>query len=88
MIDGNCVWCGSYMPNKYGMCTNCHRFPPSPSYTCPQCGCTCKYLVEGYCRVCQEQNQQELDLHNAEYDQWNKLSETEKNRRIKNATSH
>jgi hypothetical protein len=30
-------------------------------------------LHEGYCEECCNQNQAELDRHNAEYDHWNRM---------------
>ncbi len=45
---------------------------------CPQCGCDCEELVEGYCRDCQKENQAALDLHNTKYDWWQRLTPNER----------
>lgn len=41
---------------------------------CPQCGEPTEELHEGYCEECCNQNQAELDRHNAEYDHWNRMN--------------
>ena len=40
---------------------------------CPQCGDSVDRSNEGYCECCWNQNQLELDRHNAEYDHWNRM---------------
>ena len=40
---------------------------------CPQCGDSVDRLHEGYCESCCNQNQMELDKHNAEYDHWSRM---------------
>ncbi len=42
---------------------------------CTQCGDPTKEFHEGYCKECCNQNQQELDRHNWEYDNWNKMDD-------------
>ena len=45
---------------------------------CPQCSYETPVLIEGYCPECAEENQRALDLHNAEFDRWNKLTDRER----------
>ena len=52
---------------------------------CPQCGEPCGELREGYCRPCHDERQAALDLHNTQYDEWQRLSGAERDRRIRNA---
>ena len=49
---------------------------------CPQCGHATSFLVEGYCHQCYTYRQQELDQHNAEHDEWSRLTDAERERRI------
>jgi len=49
---------------------------------CPQCGEEAEDLVEGYCQECTDQNYSELFDHQHRFDEWQKLSEKEKDRRI------
>ena len=52
---------------------------------CSQCGHLTATLNEGCCEICREQNQRELDLHNAQYDWWQSLTPAERDAQIKNA---
>jgi hypothetical protein len=52
-------------------------------YDCPQCGEPSNDFVEGYCRACHDENQRQLDEHNARYDFWQKCSPAERDRYIK-----
>lgn len=42
---------------------------------CPQCGDFTGEFRDGVCIYCSDQNQMELDLHNAEFAHWNSLAE-------------
>lgn len=53
---------------------------------CPACSEEAKELIEGYCDLCWNSQQQELDLHNARHDWWNSLSDAERDKQIKWAT--
>jgi hypothetical protein len=53
--------------------------------SCPQCGCDTDGLTEGVCVDCFSANQLALDLHNAEYDHWNSLTERQKDEAIAKA---
>lgn len=55
---------------------------------CPKCGEPVEVLVEGYCSDCLNQMQEELWLQNAAYDAWQKLSDRERDTRIKDAVRH
>lgn len=50
---------------------------------CPQCGDPTKELHEGYCEECCQQNQIELDKHNAEYDHWNRMDDERREEAIR-----
>ena len=52
---------------------------------CPQCGEPTDQFYEGYCETCCEQNQRELDEHNASYDRWHGLSDEQRDLEIKRA---
>lgn len=54
-------------------------------YDCPQCGFETETLHEGYCKDCSEAMQEELDLHNAQYDRWQGLSDEQRANEIKRA---
>jgi hypothetical protein len=41
---------------------------------CTECGLETEEFVEGYCRECHEYRQGQLDLHNARYERWRKLT--------------
>ena len=56
---------------------------PNKQLYCPQCGEPTNELHEGFCEECYQQNQVELDLHNAEYDHWNRMSFEEREEAIK-----
>jgi len=53
--------------------------------TCPQCGEDTETLDEGYCEPCRVDNQQRLDKHNFEFDQWQKMNDKERDEAIKMA---
>lgn len=55
------------------------------TWTCPQCGAFTPVLREGYCAECCEENQARLDAHNAAFDAWDKLTDAERERRIRAA---
>ena len=50
---------------------------------CPQCGEPVEQLHEGYCEDCCNQNQAELDRHNAEYDHWNRMDDERREEAIR-----
>lgn len=50
---------------------------------CPQCGEETTQLQEGYCQPCCHENQRELDLHNAQYNWWQRLTDEERLAEIK-----
>ena len=50
---------------------------------CPDCMADVDELKEGYCHDCHKRRQMELDLFNAEYDAWQKLSDEQKEQRIR-----
>jgi len=52
---------------------------------CPQCGENTPTLHEGYCERCRDENQAELDQHNAGYNQWQQMTDSERERRIRDA---
>lgn len=52
---------------------------------CPQCGEPTEALYEGYCQNCCEENQRELDAHNARFDWWEGLSDKERYEQIRQA---
>ena len=56
-----------------------------PEFDCPQCGEPTEVLHEGYCGECYQERQRALDLHNAEQDRWNKLSDAERWSEIRKA---
>lgn len=53
---------------------------------CSQCGDDTEQFKEGVCVDCCDQNQRELDHHNAQYDAWQKLNDQERDVAIKSAT--
>ena len=53
---------------------------------CPQCGEETEELFEGYCIYCRDQNQLELDSHNAQYDYWQSLSNEQRAEQIRKAS--
>lgn len=55
------------------------------SKLCPQCGSATDKLHEGYCEPCCNENQSALDLHNAQYDRWKKMTDIEREREIRKA---
>ena len=54
-------------------------------YDCPQCGEPTEELHEGYCAECCEENQTRLDLHNASFDAWERMSDSQRGAEIRNA---
>ncbi len=50
---------------------------------CPCCGEEVKCLVEGACALCHYDRQEELDLHNQQYDYWNSLTDKQKEDQIR-----
>ncbi len=52
-------------------------------FICPQCGENTENLNEGYCDICHDYNQEQLNLHNAQYTFWNSLTDNERNYYIK-----
>lgn len=52
---------------------------------CPQCGEPTELFCEGVCEPCCKANQAALDLHNAQYDRWQKMSAAERDREIRRA---
>lgn len=55
-------------------------------FHCPQCGDDTPELHEGYCRECCDENQRQLDLHNAEFDRWDKLTDRQRADEIRRAS--
>lgn len=53
--------------------------------TCNQCGEDAEEFREGVCAECCVGNQSRLDLHNAEYDRWQRLSGKERGDEIARA---
>jgi DNA replicative helicase MCM subunit Mcm2 (Cdc46/Mcm family) len=54
-------------------------------FNCPSCGYETETLHEGYCQDCCENRQLELDLHNSKYDNWQKMSDNERDQAIASA---
>ena len=52
---------------------------------CPQCGEPTENFHEGYCEECCADNQRALDLHNAQFDHWSRLTDAERDKAIKRA---
>ena len=52
-------------------------------FTCPQCGEDTPELHEGYCRECCDDNQSRLDQHNAQYDEWERLTDKQRDDAIR-----
>lgn len=57
----------------------------SAMLACPQCGEDAGEFPEGVCLDCCENNQRRLDLHNAEFDAWQTMSDAERGREIDRA---
>ena len=55
-------------------------------YDCPQCGEQTMALFEGYCCRCRDENQATLDAHNASFDQWERMTDAQRDAAIKRAT--
>ncbi len=56
---------------------------PADKLLCPQCGELCGEFHEGVCAPCWQANQDALDLHNAEVDRWEKMTEAEREKAIR-----
>lgn len=54
-------------------------------YFCPQCGEQVERLNEGYCDICHDERQSALNMHNASFDFWEKLTDAERDFYIRNA---
>ena len=52
---------------------------------CSQCGFLSHEFNEGVCYDCFEQNQNDLDAHNAAHDHWQSLSDAERKDAIRRA---
>jgi hypothetical protein len=50
---------------------------------CPQCGGDTPALHEGYCEPCRDSNQRALDLHNAQFDRWERMTDKERGEEIR-----
>ncbi len=57
-----------------------------PDCFCPQCGEPTPDLHEGYCEPCRDANQNALDLHNAEHDRWQGMTDKQRTDEIKRAS--
>lgn len=55
-------------------------------YDCPQCGEATPALQEGYCPECCANNQAALDVHNSNFDRWERISDSQRSAEIENAT--
>lgn len=68
----------------------CVEFDVEPLFHCPQCleNSTADELQqnEGYCRSCCQQNQGELDRHNAEFDRWERMTVGQREAAIRAST--
>ena len=73
------LWCnlswGSVEVRKDGYFAGTHA----------QCGEDAEEFREGVCTDCYEENQRALDLHNMEHDAWQKLTDEQRSKRIKDA---
>lgn len=56
-------------------------------YHCPQCGCDTPELHEGYCAECSAANQAALDAHNAAFLEWQRMTDVQRDQRIRDAIS-
>lgn len=54
-------------------------------FYCPRCGEDVERLHEGYCLDCCERGQAELGAHNARFDQWEAMSDAERDTAIREA---
>ena len=70
-------------------CTQCGIIGELEEYIeefdCPQCGEESDQLFEGYCLDCLYQNQSELDNHNAQFDRWESLTDSQRQNEINKA---
>lgn len=55
---------------------------------CPQCGEPTEQFVEGFCVGCHRERQDRLDEHNARFDWWNSLTDTERDMQIRRACTY
>lgn len=55
-------------------------------YECLQCGESTEIWCEGVCGLCWIANQDSLDLHNSTFTEWERLTDDEREKRIKDAT--
>lgn len=53
-----------------------------PVYDCGQCGQSHTEFDNGVCIDCSDENQMKLNDHNHKYDEWQKLSNSERQARI------
>jgi hypothetical protein len=74
--DPNCATKGSHV-----LSDDCEQMWPN----CPQCGEPTRQLFEGYCGPCCTENQRRLDEHNAYYDAWQSMTDTQRDAAIKRA---
>jgi len=56
-------------------------------YYCPSCDYDCERLVDGYCEECHNERQSSLNQHNASYDFWQGLSDSQRDYYIKAAVN-
>lgn len=54
-------------------------------FTCPKCGDDTERLHEGYCFKCCESGQSALDDHNARFDAWERMTDSQREHAIKGA---
>ena len=66
-------------------CGHTKRGGMSEREPCQQCGFPAWEFREGVCLDCCAENQRRLDLHNAEYDRWQRMSDAERAREIRDA---
>lgn len=53
--------------------------------TCTGCGFDAEQFCEGYCVDCQRDRQRALDLHNAQFDRWERLTDSQRRDEIRRA---
>lgn len=83
---GDMIRCGRCSTHHYRN-DPCVESEVEPEVYCSQCGLdsTVDELRrnEGYCRMCCKQNQSELDQHNAGFDQWERMSGSQRDSAIR-----
>ena len=59
----------------------------APTLRCPQCGVHTNHhnFQGGVCVSCFRHNQSSLDEHNARFDEWERLSDSQRDSRIRDA---